>query len=304
MRMGRMDIVRLMVVRAFLLCLLLTVPVVGCGDDEPEAGMTPTGGSTTGGETGDDDASSTTGETGTGGETTAGNTEGKPPADLCSVCTTDADCGTGASCVEDVRGTKFCSRACGYFGETACPENFFCKQLGTGAKDFFCYPFDGVCKADGLDCAPCRDNDDCKDDLICIEPASDIKFCAKKCTGDGTCDYPNMGCGHADGLEGSLCLPKVAGQPAPKCGARPLAFCEQCTTAGSCATGICVDSPNIGMVCSMNCDSDGQCPAGTDCVHNACVPPIAYGCQGFLGCLGVQCESDEFCLKGFCLPAP
>ena len=224
--------------------------------------------------------------------------------ELCDACSADSDCGENGRCVADARGTTFCSFQCGYFGDNTCPNDYYCKQFGNSPLEFFCWPLVGVCEEDGLDCSPCKTTGDCADDLVCIEPLGDILFCARPCEGDGTCPYSGTGCGHLDGFAGSLCLPIIDGAPTAKCGARPMDFCEPCRTNGQCKTGVCVDSPNIGSICSKSCSANDDCPSGTDCVQGACVPPIAHGCQGFLSCFGVECQSSEVCHRGFCIPAP
>ena len=225
--------------------------------------------------------------------------------DVCTACKKDADCGGGdVRCVSNARGEQFCSQRCDYFGTALCPNRFYCRQLGSTPKDFFCYPLDGVCKRDGLDCAPCDDNSQCQDELECIEPLGGLGFCVRTCAGDGTCPYDKMMCGHLDGFEGSLCLPQIGGQVIKKCGAVPLGFCEPCETPGQCATGLCVESDNIGQVCSMPCQSTTDCPNGTFCTQGGCLPPLAYQCQGFLSCLGVECPEGQLCHKGFCIDPP
>jgi hypothetical protein len=298
-----------------LLSLLCSISLLACSsDDEAEATATTTTGASTEGAT--DGVESTAGES-TAGDTDGGTAEGTgddsggteggtgPLADLCSDCDNDGDCGAGGSCVKDARGETFCSRKCGYFGESACPDEYYCKQLGTSSNDFYCTPLDGICERDGQDCSPCRPGqDDCETGLFCLEPLGGIGFCVRNCEGAGTCPFSGTECGHHESVEGSICLPKIDGVPTAKCGARPLNFCEPCSTQGQCSTGICVESGNIGQVCSKPCDGNNDCPSGTDCVQGNCVPPIAHGCQGFLSCLGVDCLGDEICHKGFCIDAP
>lgn len=281
---------------------LLAASSPGCKKDE-EQGSTEDAASSTSGTASTEET--TADGTETGSDDGGTGTDVGPAGDLCDACETDGECGASSKCVPDARGDGFCSRSCGYFGDSACPADYYCKQFGNNTTDFYCSPLEGLCVNDGQDCSPCRtEGDDCKPGLFCFEPLGDIAFCVRSCEGAGTCPSPGMECGHHDKVEGSICLPKISGVPTAKCGARPLAFCEPCTTAGQCQTGVCEESPNIGSICSKPCDGDTDCPSGTDCVHSVCVPPIAHGCQGFLSCLGVECDVDEICHKGFCMAAP
>jgi len=226
---------------------------------------------------------------------------------LCTPCESNSDCADG-ECVEDARGVGFCSSRCDYFGETICPRWYYCKQFGDTPKDFFCSPLSGVCEDDGTDCSSCKSDDDCDDGLFCYEPLGDIRFCVRSCASNADCpeQYSALACGDVEdeSVETPLCMPKALGVPTPKCGALPLGFCEPCGTPGQCATGLCINSPNVGQVCSSHCTKNQDCPAGTSCVQQACLPPLAYGCQGFLSCLGVNCPAGEECYHGFCLDGP
>lgn len=233
----------------------------------------------------------------------------EPGADglLCTPCVTDADCEEGF-CVEDARGVGFCSSRCDYFGDTICPRWYYCKQFGDTPKDFYCSPLSGVCEDDGSDCSSCKTDEDCNEGLTCYEPLGDIRFCARPCSSNADCpeEYGKLACGEVDdeSVETPLCMPKILGVPTPKCGALPLGFCEPCETPGQCKTGLCVNSPNVGQVCSIHCTENTNCPSGTFCIQGSCLPPVAYGCQGFLSCLGVECPAGEDCYRGFCLDGP
>ncbi len=284
-----------------LLAILLPLSMSGCGEDEDEAVIL----SPDLPDTGNTEDSSEDEVAGPDCDATPDHPDCMSEP-LCSPCSSDTDCGGGdVRCVSNARGEKFCSLRCNYFGTDLCPERYYCRQMGTTPKDFYCYPLDGVCKRDGLDCAPCDDDSQCKDELKCIEPLGGLGFCVRECVGDETtCPYDKMTCGHLDGFEGSMCLPQIGGQVINRCGALPLGFCEPCRTPGDCATGICVESENIGRVCSTGCDSTSNCPSGTFCTKGACLPPIAYQCQGFLSCYGVECAEGQSCHKGFCIDPP
>jgi hypothetical protein len=279
---------RLLFVSLFALTL-----TSACKEDETESGST---GSTN--QTVTDTAQAAA-------DTSAADTGVDPatPAAICTPCDTDSDCGAG-KCAQDARGRGYCTRRCNYTGDLTCDAGSYCRQLGTTPNDFFCYPLEGVCAADGEDCAPCNRDQDCKDPMKCIEPFAGVKFCARPCPGDKICPKANMACGETTLVQGEWCLPLVAGAPKAQCGALPLGFCESCRTNEECESGFCHESPNIGSLCSTECDSTNNCPSGTDCVQGACVPPIAYGCQGFLSCFGVDCPQGEICFRGFCIDEP
>ena len=229
-------------------------------------------------------------------------------APICSDCKNDSDCGTG-KCINDVRGGTFCSRQCAFFGESACNSPYYCRQMGDTAKNFYCSPLSGVCDPkDGLDCAACERNSDCEDPLVCIFPENSSQpFCGRPCMGDGTCPYASMDCGHLPNQsETNICLPLHAGIPKPQCGGLPMGFCQPCHEHGQCKTGYCYNSGTIGKVCTKACSSQEDCPTGTFCpsAKGVCLPPVAYGCQGFLTCLGVDCPDKQICFRGFCLDAP
>jgi hypothetical protein len=230
------------------------------------------------------------------------------PAPICSACEKDSDCGAG-TCIADVRAGNFCSRPCAFFGDSACDSPYYCRQFGDTAKDFYCYPLSGVCDPnDGLDCASCERNSDCNDPLICVYPENGSQpFCGRPCEGDGTCPYATMDCGHIPNQsEENICLPLIAGIPRPQCGGLPMGFCQPCHENGQCKTGSCFASGTIGKICTKACDSQEDCPTGTACppAKGVCLPPLAYGCQGFLTCLGVKCPSKQICYRGFCRDAP
>ena len=244
----------------------------------------------------------------TGTDDVEQNPCGDETAPICNSCENDCDCGAG-KCISDVRGNKFCSQPCAFFGDAVCNSPYYCRQMGDTAKDFYCYPISGVCDPnDGLDCASCERNSDCEDPLKCIFPENGSQpFCGRPCQGDGTCPNATMDCGHLPNqTEDNICLPLIAGIPKPQCGGLPMGFCQPCHENGQCKTGQCFDSGTIGKVCTKGCSSQEDCPTGTFCpsAKGVCLPPVAYGCQGFLTCLGVDCPDKKICYRGFCLDAP
>lgn len=296
--------------RLLILAATAALFVSACSSDDNSTEPASDGNGTTASDDASDSADGSDNEstsgiddgTDEGGTSTDGTS--LPPQAFCTPCDSDMDCGEGKFCKDDVRGLGFCTSRCEYVGSNVCVGRSYCKQFGNETNSFYCAPTAGICESDGLDCAPCQGSGDCIEGRTCIEPYGEITFCAKPCDSSADCEYDGMGCGKAENLPGNFCLPVIAGVPTPKCGARPLDFCEQCETDGQCRSGLCVESEDIGKICSRTCDSTDNCPNGTDCVQEACVPPIAYGCQGFLGCLGVECEGGQLCYNGFCVSGP
>jgi len=228
---------------------------------------------------------------------------------LCTPCSVDGDCGADGKCVKDVRGHGICTRRCNFSGADVCLNEFYCKHMGTTTKEFFCYPRDGVCKADGLDCSPCEDQGDCKDGLTCLRTAGE-KFCAKACNDSKDCDYDTMGCGQLEGKSDKVCMPLVNDVPTAKCSALPLSFCQPCQDGLQCESGaLCYDkNQDLGKFCTIACESNEDCPHGTNCpsARKVCMPTLSGGCQGLLSCIGSDtwCPDGTTCHKGTCVENP
>ena len=84
-----------------------------------------------------------------------------------------------------------------------------------------------------------------------------------------------------------------------------------------CSSGVCYNYPVANKYfCSFPCDYDKYpqmdnkgCPTGLFCIPNhgqsggdICAPALAFGCQGFLNCVAVDCPKGEKCVDGFCEP--
>ena len=109
----------------------LALAVSACGGDDREEGSTQT-------DTGPD-VQEVVEDTSPGldcdATPTAPGCVEPPAAALCSECNVDGDCGPSGKCIADARGTTFCSRQCGYFGDTQCPAEYYCRQFGNAATD-------------------------------------------------------------------------------------------------------------------------------------------------------------------------
>ncbi|MCC6644313.1 MAG: hypothetical protein IT374_01920 [Polyangiaceae bacterium] len=87
---------------------------------------------------------------------------------FCAPCATDLDCSqqTGAVCVPDAGGEKFCSLPCDPT-KPSCRRGAECVDTGGGA--FACRPFAGSChpKAAATGCDACRIDKDCGPGAVC-----------------------------------------------------------------------------------------------------------------------------------------
>lgn len=87
---------------------------------------------------------------------------------FCAPCATDLDCSqqTGAVCVPDAQGEKFCSLPCDPT-KPSCRRGSECVDVGAGA--FACRPITGACHAKGTPsgCDACRIDKDCGPGAIC-----------------------------------------------------------------------------------------------------------------------------------------
>lgn len=232
----------------------------------------------------------------------------------CDRCTTTAQCAPGMKCLKNASEESFCSIPCHGEDPASCPPGHTCRKTGTGLEDYFCFPLFGKCKGDGTQCAPCQSSDDCLRDYLCHENATTHEtYCAKKCTQPSDCDA-GYGCHEMASDKASLCTLEVEGNPVETCSNGKKLFCEPCMLNYECSSGLCYSYPEMNRyLCSFPCDTskypDGGCPSGLFCVPNkgaeegkACAPPPAWGCQGFLNCLGVECPMGEKCRDGFCQP--
>ncbi|MCU0655587.1 MAG: hypothetical protein MUF64_09935 [Polyangiaceae bacterium] len=106
--------------------------------------------------------------------------------DFCAPCATDLDCSnvTGAICVPDADGEKFCSLPCSP-DKNSCIIGAECVDTGSGV--FACRPDVGYCHAKGkpTGCDPCRIDSDCGENALCDSGAignkSGMRWCRVPC---------------------------------------------------------------------------------------------------------------------------
>ncbi len=235
-------------------------------------------------------------------------------AAFCDLCEDDEQCGAEGRCVEDETGAKFCTYPCAKDDPNACGAGNFCNKVGLGLEDYFCYPMFGAFKGDGSHCTPCQSTDDCLKGHQCHEnPYTFERYCAKVCQTKMDCPK-GFGCHELVGEEFPLCTLEVDGTPKETCYTGNKDFCEPCMDDYECQSGLCYNLPVANKYfCSFPCDFDEWpqegCPIGLFCTPNrgqsggkACAPGTAFGCQGFLNCVAVDCPKGEKCVGGFCQP--
>jgi hypothetical protein len=237
-------------------------------------------------------------------------------AQYCDTCTGDSQCGEQSVCIEDKTAALFCSPKCTKDDPASCMAGSYCKKVGLGLEDYRCFPLFGACKGDGTHCTPCQYDSDCNKGHQCHENAyTHEKYCAKTCMTKGDCPK-GFGCYEVSGEKDQLCTLEVDAEPVETCYKGNKEFCEPCFKDYECGSGVCYNyAVENKYFCTFACDK-GQwpgegCPPGLFCAPNhganpdvpqVCVPPTAWGCQGFLNCLGVECQKGEKCVDGFCQP--
>lgn len=243
-----------------------------------------------------------------------GETKSCRLASFCDLCKNDEQCGPGGRCIEDEVGTTFCTYPCGKDDLDGCGAGNFCNKVGIGLEDYFCYPMFGTCKGDGSHCTPCQNSDDCLKGHLCHEnPMTFERYCAKVCQTKMDCPK-GFGCHDLAGEEFDLCTLEINDEPVQTCYQGNKGFCEPCSLDYECQSELCYNNDVSGKyLCSFGCDFDEfpttGCPNGLFCVPNhgesggkSCAPPTAFGCQGFLNCVAVECAMGEKCVEGFCQP--
>ncbi|RMG10339.1 MAG: hypothetical protein D6729_19655 [Deltaproteobacteria bacterium] len=276
---------------------------------------------------------------------------GKP---VCASCRGDAECGGYLDlCVENlVTGEHFCGKVCDPAQPESCPLGFGCIDLsGAGEGPYQCVPnastCEGYCDAapddrakaeaqcgfgraceletfscvpadDGRLCAPCVDDDDCRqgtsaDKLCMVNVGTGETFCGDDCStspcpiGFSCIDVKAFGVTHKQ------CVPTRG-----TCLAGTGRLGDECTANGAadCITGICLDFGAVDL-CSARCSTDAECGADqgsgyTCCSVTAdgksfdCSQSPSGGSQGVCapigGTFGADCSPGQPpCRSGVCL---
>jgi MYXO-CTERM domain-containing protein len=215
-------------------------------------------------------------------------------SDLCAACSKNADCADQFCDNPEARGGR-CLQACA--AGDLCPDGFRCKEINPGFKQ--CVPNDGICRAN------CQSDNDCRDGLKC-----DRGTCRREgggsngepCAADMPCD-PSLQCisgtdsarcyqtcGFAEGSAGSPCRPNNTCDAGLQCFANPLGggnVCiEPCSANSPCQGGGTCFS--FANVCI--CQSDADCGANRKC--NPVIQGLGGACTA---AIAKDCPQGENC---------
>ncbi|MEM6730858.1 MAG: hypothetical protein AAF658_04845 [Myxococcota bacterium] len=216
----------------------------------------------------------------------------------CQACTGPADCGTNRSCV-----LGRCVNAPG----AACTTDANCT--------------DGLICAPNNTCDACQLSSECPGSASCIGGRCNAINAA--CAADGNCNPPNTICSAGSCVVGcstsgcpgqELCNPLTGRCQATGSGSLPLGV--DCTTHGSCESGVCYpldltgDGASLTTVCSQSCVTTTDCPDSFVCVTlgdgNYCLAKSLVGNRPWNLPPGASCTDgfkSDVCKSGFCDPA-
>ncbi len=234
---------------------------------------------------------------------------------FCNSCKANADCAADGMCLTGAKGTQFCTKKCA-FGDNSCPPAANCKQFGSSLDDFACQPDYGTCNGDGTQCSPCSGPGDCSAGTECYYASTTgERFCAKACKVGVSGGCPaGFGCTQPKGAMQAYCFKQVGEGTIATCAKSDKGFCEPCAADYECLSGRCaLKNGKKFCVEPVPCTANKDCPHGgeaTACVPSdngkgtICAPPLSWGCQGYLACLGLNCEPGEKCVAGLCKKSP
>lgn len=213
----------------------------------------------------------------------------------CQPCTSPDDCGADARCIPDKSGATYCALTC-LLSKNQCPAGSNCRPYGSQTDEFACQPDYGACRGGGEPCSPCAEDGDCQAGNVCRTSKIDKeRSCFRSCEGPG-------GCPGDQSCEGGVCLPFVANKHRQVCNTGASGRCEPCKYDYDCAGGL-LCGPKLGY-CTEKCTKkpglEDSCPLGLFCVDGYCQPPVAYKCQGWLGCAH-GCPDGATCERGVCV---
>lgn len=201
-----------------------------------------------------------------------------------TACENSAQCAEGFACVPDGdEGISVCASSCA--ADLGCPAGQACVPRDDGSFEGACLDITGDLVA----------GDSCTEDRQCQTGAcegGDTAVCVEECTGDLSCTDAANRCILDDVRR--VCVPPLDDRAAG----------EGCADPRECASGTCVDPPDVAgedpapPVCADNCTEASDCPdPGDACVRlvggaRACLEPLEDG---------LPCQSAEACEGGFCI---
>ncbi|MHB8416744.1 MAG: hypothetical protein ACYDCL_01625 [Myxococcales bacterium] len=206
----------------------------------------------------------------------------------CTSCQSDADCGSGAYCVQDpTDGAGYCGTDCS--AGQGCANGDVCsteQDYGTGSQQEVCYPTSGSCSSSGCSAGLTLCNG------VCTSMSSDPNNCGScgNVCASGTCAGGVCSTGCASGL--SLCSGACTDTSTDpnNCGG-----CGVVCSSGSCAGGVCGSST---LACGHPgdfCNSSADC-CGDYCQLNTCLCRSA----GHPCAINSDCCNGGVCTAGLC----
>ena len=250
------------------------------------------------------------------------------PGGYCTrTCTTNAECGAGATCGTDPANAsaRICLKTCAEAGTTSgCRPDYVCEKRahpngtpacvpgctsqvscsGASACDSrgFCCGLSGFACCEGSTCTEAGTG--CGTDGYCEPMAGGV---GAACTGNGDCQtgfcqqqtsglwtggYCTLQCGAQSCPSGSVCS---TGFSTAIC----LDACAQAGSQSDCRPGyVCDLGWGPGATCVYACTSSSQCGSNVSCQGGFCCGQVSYRCCGGVGgsCPhGGTCGANGYC---------
>jgi hypothetical protein len=195
-------------------------------------------------------------------------TQGKP----CDSCDSDSNCKSGY-CLEYPDGLLFCGQDC--TSNASCPQGFYCYDIQNGTDQ--CVANNSYCSQTGSNIAVgnyCYGHETCQSGLCLVLP--DTAYCSKECSADAQCPSP-MKC------ISDYCI---------KGGSTALG--GSCLSHMDCVSGLCLAVSESSGVCTAECETLSDCPAGFGCIGSYCF-------KGGDKKYGTPCTANLDCETGACM---
>jgi hypothetical protein len=128
------------------------------------------------------------------------------------------------------------------------------------------------CDATTLKCTPISSGGACSQDTDCIGTEFCTgTACAPRVAVGGSCAASPTACAAFEACDASTMLCVAAGHIGQPCG-------DSGSTLGTCATGVCLMSPDGRQVCQAPLTIGSACSAGTDCASKGCANGMCASC--------------------------